>query len=371
MVFTVIIFIFIWLIVKNKSKKYIIYENLYNKIINNDYQIGDPLPSENELSDLFCVSRMTAREAITMLINKGVAERVQGKGSFVKSNSPIKKEVVMILPGMVEPEDDTYFYYQTNVYKLLSSIESGARKHGFNLIIKFSDFKKNTEKENLKDVINHRPDALIVYTIGDEETNHLIKTLKDLGVFVLMIDIYKEDICNAYCSSDNYALTMDLLKKVYGQNPGKIEFYTYDREASSVIQRNKAYKDFALSHNIYEEKLIHKIPWIPEIDMQIVTKEYILSNKIGYNNKNVFFSVSAMFGGYVLAAEKLGVDISDKKFASVDLSPMGEKYNLMSTQQDWISIGTKAAEMIDNYFNNKLKVNYYLVGAIKEGEKSE
>ena len=47
-------------------------------------QFTDKLPSENQLADKFSVSRMTARKAISDLESKGMVERIQGKGSFVR-----------------------------------------------------------------------------------------------------------------------------------------------------------------------------------------------------------------------------------------------------------------------------------------------
>ena len=55
--------------------------------------------------------------------------------------------------------------------------------------------------------------------------------------------------------------------------------------------------------------------------------------------------------------------MTDKKFASVDLAPNGNEYNLITTEQDWTSMGKKAAEIVNNYLNNKLKTNHYLVNA--------
>jgi GntR family transcriptional regulator len=44
---------------------------------------NDSLPSERELSETYKISRMTVRQAITNLVNKGYLHRLQGKGTFV------------------------------------------------------------------------------------------------------------------------------------------------------------------------------------------------------------------------------------------------------------------------------------------------
>ncbi|TDQ36124.1 GntR family transcriptional regulator [Aureibacillus halotolerans] len=45
---------------------------------------GDLIPSERELSDAYDISRMTARQAITLLVNEGYVSRKRGKGTFVQ-----------------------------------------------------------------------------------------------------------------------------------------------------------------------------------------------------------------------------------------------------------------------------------------------
>ncbi len=48
-------------------------------------KIGDKIPTENELSNLFNVSRMTVRHAINKLAEDGVLVKFVGKGTFVTS----------------------------------------------------------------------------------------------------------------------------------------------------------------------------------------------------------------------------------------------------------------------------------------------
>ena len=61
---------------------------LKQKIINNEYAVGST-PSENELEEIFKVSRMTIRQAVNELVNEGLLrkERGRGKGTVVLSNA--------------------------------------------------------------------------------------------------------------------------------------------------------------------------------------------------------------------------------------------------------------------------------------------
>lgn len=53
------------------------------QILDGDLQAGDKLPAENELAELFGVSRTSVREAIKSLVQKGLVEVRRGRGTFV------------------------------------------------------------------------------------------------------------------------------------------------------------------------------------------------------------------------------------------------------------------------------------------------
>ena len=66
---------------------YQLQELLVGKIESGEFRPGDKLPSENELAAQYDISRNTAQKAIRALVNWGLAQRVQGKGTFVCNKS--------------------------------------------------------------------------------------------------------------------------------------------------------------------------------------------------------------------------------------------------------------------------------------------
>lgn len=76
------------------TPKYIIIKNyIIEKIKNEELKVGDKIPSENQLSKQFNVSRVTANAAIKELSTLGIVERVQGKGTFVGSRKIQEEEL--------------------------------------------------------------------------------------------------------------------------------------------------------------------------------------------------------------------------------------------------------------------------------------
>src|SRR5699024_8921232 len=57
--------------------------NIRKKIVDKDYKKNDKIPTEDDLAATYGVSRMTARNAVTHLVNEGYVYRVHGKGAFV------------------------------------------------------------------------------------------------------------------------------------------------------------------------------------------------------------------------------------------------------------------------------------------------
>lgn len=65
---------------------YQIRENLREKIHSHEYAPGSMIPTEAELCQLYGVSRVTVRRAVLDLVQEGLLNRGQGKGTFVAEN---------------------------------------------------------------------------------------------------------------------------------------------------------------------------------------------------------------------------------------------------------------------------------------------
>jgi GntR family transcriptional regulator len=61
-------------------------DKLCSAIAAGDWQPGDKLPSEQDLSRTYGIGRPTVRQATDVLIKRGLAERRRGSGTFVKAS---------------------------------------------------------------------------------------------------------------------------------------------------------------------------------------------------------------------------------------------------------------------------------------------
>lgn len=67
----------------NKPKYQIILDNIKNMICSGKLKPEQMIPSENQLTNEFGISRVTVRKALSILINEGYIFTVHGKGNFV------------------------------------------------------------------------------------------------------------------------------------------------------------------------------------------------------------------------------------------------------------------------------------------------
>lgn len=65
-----------------------------NAIKNDQFKVGEKIPSEPELVKMFEVSRNTIREAIQSLIQAGVLESRQGNGTYVLSKDRFEANII-------------------------------------------------------------------------------------------------------------------------------------------------------------------------------------------------------------------------------------------------------------------------------------
>ena len=68
-----------------------IHDKIRRRIEKGQWQVGERLPSERELSQEFGVSRMTLRQAIQTLADEGILERKVGSGTYVANKKVQEK----------------------------------------------------------------------------------------------------------------------------------------------------------------------------------------------------------------------------------------------------------------------------------------
>lgn len=74
------------------SKKQALENYLISEIKKGNLKVGDQIPSEAELVEMFHFGRQTVHNALSELAIRGIIERIPGKGSFVSSR-PVNRNI--------------------------------------------------------------------------------------------------------------------------------------------------------------------------------------------------------------------------------------------------------------------------------------
>lgn len=151
-----------------KAKNTLYYQvmlKLKQKIHDGEFPIDSKLPNEQELQDLFGVSRVTLRKAIDQLSAEGLIEKIQGNGSYVRKPQKVKKML------------------------RLNSIE------GFSVTAKKNGYSPSSRIVNLEKVIPSRR----IQNIFDLDTSICLNVKR-----VLLLDDQPAIIDDSYISSPFY-----------------------------------------------------------------------------------------------------------------------------------------------------------------------
>ena len=66
-----------------------VQEQIFQYILKTPVALGDRLPNEFELGEKFGVGRSTVREAVKLLVSRGILEVRRGSGTYVVSTTPV------------------------------------------------------------------------------------------------------------------------------------------------------------------------------------------------------------------------------------------------------------------------------------------
>jgi GntR family transcriptional repressor for pyruvate dehydrogenase complex len=97
--------------IKPQSRVDLVVDKITNSIIDNELRDGELLPPENQLCEIFGISRSILREAIRILVSKGLVEVKHGYGTFVR------------LPKIEVPEEAVRNFLMTHKISLAQLME--------------------------------------------------------------------------------------------------------------------------------------------------------------------------------------------------------------------------------------------------------
>ena len=80
--------------IKNQALTERIEERLFQYILDEKLPVGTKLPNEYQLANQFDVSRGTIREAVKLLVSRGILNVKHGSGTYISSTTPLREDLL-------------------------------------------------------------------------------------------------------------------------------------------------------------------------------------------------------------------------------------------------------------------------------------
>ncbi len=223
-----------------------IYEDFYAKIISGVYKEGDKLPTEQEICKTYFVSRITVKNALEKLVDKGLICRIAGKGTFVSiakndSNFDPNAKIGLIMC-------DFGISYGT---ELIRSIEREVAKNGKSLILKNSRFDKERETKAINELLAQGVEGIILQPTHNDFFNTEVLKLSLNRYPMVIIDRELKGVDLPYVGTDNKASMLNAMNYLFEKGHRNICFITSNPSNTSTLEdRLEGFREAYVRQNL-------------------------------------------------------------------------------------------------------------------------
>lgn len=138
-----------------KAKYFALMEQLKEDILSGKIKAGEKLPSENELTVIYGLSRHTVRKALSILENEGYVTAHHGKGTYC-SERVIQRHNSRNIAVVTTYISDYIFP------RLIQGMDRVLTANGYSIILKNTGNSRTNEEKVLKELLNKPIDGLII-----------------------------------------------------------------------------------------------------------------------------------------------------------------------------------------------------------------
>jgi len=238
---------------KERPLYQIIVDDLLEQIKANQFQPGDRLPTELELSETYQVSRITAIRAVKELEQRGIVYRQKARGTFVNeprqwqraegerqqdANAQAQAEVPAALPilSVIMP------FAQEFGYDILRGVEQAAHRLGY--YVTFHDTQNNParEREILQQLRTDGIGGIVLYPCQSFSNITEISRMIIQRFPFIVIDRDMPGLNITRIESDNYQGSYNATRHLIELGHRRIAFLVQEmKEIVSAQQRYRGY----------------------------------------------------------------------------------------------------------------------------------
>lgn len=189
-----------------KTPKYQqIVDWVHERLDKGELHTGDRLETEAEISERFSFSRQTVRQALGSLEQEGILVKVQGSGSYIRSQLPKTQNLSLTnTVTIISSYTDSYIFP-----RILQAMASTLQKNGYSTRIMFTNNRRETERSILAGIAEQgTAEPLIVEPVTSALPNPNLdyyRRLRDKGIPIIFFNTYYPELDIPHVSLDDVA----------------------------------------------------------------------------------------------------------------------------------------------------------------------
>ena len=331
--------------IQQKQLKYFkLMDDLKEQILRGEIQAGDKLPSENELSAAYQVSRQTVRKALSILENAGYIYAQHGRGTFCSEmvrHSRNSKNIAVVTTYLSD-----YIFP-----RVIDGIDTALEREGYSIILKNTHNSRSQEAKCLEELLQKDIEGIIIEPSKSQiycKHMHLYQKLEDYhipyvfiqGCFAKMSD--KPQVLMDDCKG-GYTITKYLIESGHQNIVGIFK--------ADDIQGQNRHKGYAMA--LQEAKIIYdpdKVIWFHTEDRkvhpydgirQLLGQKTKIDGIVCYNDEVAMQVIKALRDAGLKVPEDVSVTGYDNSYMAVR-----DDFRLTTIVHPQEKLGEMAAELL-------------------------
>lgn len=333
---------------ENKVSKYVKVKNyILDRIKSGEFAPDTQVPSENEIANTFEVSIVTARKALSDLVHEGFIYRIRGKGSFVRSANPSKKQQseLKIVTFVILSDQAS----DSSLMRIILGAQSYLSSKGYSMIVECSNNDIQTEKAILEKCIDDGVAGVLIFSVDPEANADCYESLQENDIPFVMVDRSTNRMPVNHVSSYNLDGAYRLTEYLISLGHDRIVFAASNPGLETERMRHEGYRMALLNAGIDIDPDLYILNVLNNLDQ--------IYSLVKSKKATAIMCVNdACAGAVINHLKKYGIripeEVSVTGFDGTDFGSIMTP-SLTTVKQYFSEMGRTAAEMLLSTIENK------------------